>query len=78
MVLDCTGHLVMESIVETKAAPILQFVHGLRGSGQVALEEGTCAVWLGMSREMPPLRGNWPEGGHIPIARVISMGRRNT
>jgi len=45
-VLDSTGKLLMESIVETKAATILQFVHGLRGSVQVTLEEGTCAAWL--------------------------------
>jgi transposase len=45
-VLDSTGKLVMESIVETKAATILQFVHGLRGSLHVTLEEGTCAAWL--------------------------------
>src|ERR1700675_4820907 len=45
-VLDSTGHLVMESILETKAAIILQFVHGLRGSLHVTLEEGTCAAWL--------------------------------
>ncbi len=45
-VLDGTGHLLMESIVETKAATILQFVHGLRGSVQVTFEEGTCAAWL--------------------------------
>ena len=46
VVLDSTGKLVMESILETKAATILQFVHGLRGSLQVTLEEGTCAAWL--------------------------------
>ena len=45
-VLDSTGQLMMESIVETKAATILQFVHGLRGSVHVTLEEGTCAAWL--------------------------------
>ncbi len=45
-VLDSTGRLVMESILETKAATILQFVHGLRGSVHVTLEEGTCAAWL--------------------------------
>jgi transposase len=45
-VLDSTGKLVMESILETKAATILQFVGGLRGSVQVTLEEGTCAAWL--------------------------------
>src|SRR5438309_354781 len=36
----------MESILETKAATILQFVHGLRGSLHLAFEEGTCAAWL--------------------------------
>jgi transposase len=45
-VLDSSGKLVMESIVETKAATILQFVRGLRGSVHVTLEEGTCAAWL--------------------------------
>jgi len=45
-VLDSTSKLVMESILETKAATILQFIHGLRGSLQVTFEEGTCAAWL--------------------------------
>src|SRR2546429_8963185 len=45
-VLDSTGKLLMESILETKAATILQFVHGLRGSLHVTFEEGTCAAWL--------------------------------
>jgi transposase len=45
-VLDSTGKLVMECILETKAATILQFIHGLRGSLHVTFEEGTCAAWL--------------------------------
>ena len=45
-VLDSTGKLVMESILETKAETILQFVRGLRGSLHVTFEEGTCAAWL--------------------------------
>ena len=45
-VLDSTGKLLMESILETKAATILQFVDGLRGSVHVTFEEGTCAAWL--------------------------------
>ncbi len=44
--LDSTGKLVMESILETKAAAALQFIHGLRGSLHVTLEEGTWAAWL--------------------------------
>ncbi len=45
-VLDSVGKLVMEAILETKAETILQFIHGLRGSLHVTLEEGTCAAWL--------------------------------
>src|SRR5260370_23850006 len=45
-VLDSTGKLVMESILETKTGTILQFVRGLRGSLHVTFEEGTCAAWL--------------------------------
>jgi transposase len=45
-VLDSTGKLVMEAILETKAEMILQFIHGLRGSLHVTFEEGTCAAWL--------------------------------
>src|SRR5260370_14180591 len=45
-VLDSTGKLVMESVLETKAATILQFIRGLRGSLHVTFEEGTCAGWL--------------------------------
>ena len=45
-VLDARGHLLMECVLETKAATILQFIQGLRGSVQVTLEEGTCAAWL--------------------------------
>src|ERR1700692_4853184 len=45
-VLNSSGKLVMESIVETKASSILQFIHGLRGELHVTWEEGTWAVWL--------------------------------
>src|SRR5712692_7072732 len=45
-VLDSTGKLVMESILETKTGTLLQFIHGLRGSLHVTFEEGTCAAWL--------------------------------
>ena len=36
----------METILETKASSILQFIHGLRGELQVTWEEGTWAAWL--------------------------------
>ena len=45
-VLNSSGKLVMESIIETKANTILEFVHGLRGSLHLTFEEGTWAAWL--------------------------------
>ena len=45
-VLNGAGKLVMESIIETKASTILQFIQGLRGDLHVTLEEGTWAAWL--------------------------------
>ena len=45
-VLNSSGKLVTESIVETKASSILQFIHGLRGELHVTWEEGTWAAWL--------------------------------
>jgi hypothetical protein len=45
-VLNGAGKLVMESIIETKAVTILEFVRGLRGELQLTFEEGTWASWL--------------------------------
>src|SRR5258707_1879383 len=45
-VMDPMGKLIMESILETKAATILEFVAGLRGTLSVTFEEGTWAAWL--------------------------------
>ena len=43
---NARGHVVMESIVETKASRILQFIHGLQGELHITWEEGTWAAWL--------------------------------
>lgn len=45
-VLDSAGNLVMESILETKASTLLQFLQGFRGSLSVTFEEGTSAACL--------------------------------
>ena len=45
-VMNAEGKLVMESIIETKASTILQFIQGLRGDLHVTFEEGTWAAWL--------------------------------
>jgi hypothetical protein len=39
VILDSAGKLMMEAILETKTATILQFIHGLRGSLHVTLED---------------------------------------
>jgi len=45
-VMDSRGKVVMESILETKAATLLEFLAGLRGTLLVTFEEGTWAAWL--------------------------------
>jgi transposase len=45
-VLNDSGKMIMETILETKASSILQFIHGLRGELHVTWEEGTWAAWL--------------------------------
>ena len=39
-VMNAEGRLVMESMIETKASTILQFIQGLRGDLHVTLEKG--------------------------------------
>jgi hypothetical protein len=45
-VIDSKGKVVMESILETKAATILEFLAGSTGTLSVTFEEGTWAAWL--------------------------------
>src|SRR5438094_4320337 len=45
-VMESSGKLIMECILETKAATILEFIDGLRGTLSVTFEEGTSATWL--------------------------------
>lgn len=40
------GKLVMESILETKANTLLEFLRGVGGELHVTLEEGTSSAWL--------------------------------
>src|ERR1700683_114871 len=43
---DAAGKVLRECIIETKAATVLEFIQGLRGSLWVTFEEGTSAAWL--------------------------------
>jgi hypothetical protein len=44
--MDGNGKLLMECLLETGAATILEFIHGLRGTLSLTFEEGTSAAWL--------------------------------
>lgn len=43
---DAMGKYIMESIVETKAVTLVDFVKGLRGTLHLTFEEGTQSAWL--------------------------------
>jgi hypothetical protein len=43
---NAEGKLLMECVLETKAATILEFIQGLRGTLALTFEEGTSATWL--------------------------------
>src|SRR5213596_503001 len=43
---NAQGKLLMESVLETKADTILEFIQGLRGTLALTFEEGTSATWL--------------------------------
>ena len=45
-VMNAEGKLLMQCVLETKAATILEFIQGLRGTLAVTFEEGTMAAWL--------------------------------
>ncbi len=45
-VMDAQGKLIMECVLETKAATIVEFIQGLRGTLSLTFEEGTSAAWL--------------------------------
>jgi transposase len=43
---NAQGKLLMECVLETKAATILEFIQGLRGTLALTFEEGILAAWL--------------------------------
>ncbi len=45
-VMDAQGKLIMECLLETKAATIVEFIQGLQGTLSLTFEEGTSAAWL--------------------------------
>ena len=45
-VMDAAGKLIMECLLETKAATIVEFIQGLQGTLSLTFEEGTSAAWL--------------------------------
>ena len=45
-VLNESGRLIQQSILATRAAAILDFIGGMRGTLHVTFEEGTHSAWL--------------------------------
>src|SRR6202047_4272600 len=45
-VMDAGGKLIMECLLETKAATMVEFIRGLHGTLSLTFEEGTSAAWL--------------------------------
>jgi hypothetical protein len=45
-VMNAQGKLLMECVLETKAATILDFSQGVRGTLALTFEEGILAAWL--------------------------------
>ena len=45
-VMDAQGKLIMECLLETKAATVVEFIRGLHGTLSLTFEEGTSAAWL--------------------------------
>jgi hypothetical protein len=45
-VLNARGKQVMESVIETTAPAVRDFIQGIRGTVHVTFEEGTQAAWL--------------------------------
>jgi hypothetical protein len=74
-VMDCQGKLIMECVLETKAATILEFIHGLRGSLSVTLEEGTMAQTVFL--QCPPNGKVWC-GGNKGIQALTCLFPRNS
>jgi hypothetical protein len=72
-VMDSAGKLILESILETKAATILQFIGGLRGSLLVTFEEGTSAAWL-YDRLLGEPGENW--SARIPPKQNYDLSHR--
>jgi hypothetical protein len=62
-VMDARGKLIMECMLETKAATILEFIQGLRGTLALTFEEGPSAAWLHdlLKPQDSPRLGNSPE-----------------
>jgi transposase len=45
-VMDAQGKVIMECLLESKAATIVEFIPGLHGTLSLTFEEGTWAAWL--------------------------------
>jgi len=68
--LNSVGMLAVESVVDTRAPSVIQFVQGLRGELHVAVEEGTWAACFEKSKASlaGTLGSGWKPWPHIEQA----------
>jgi len=72
-VMDEAGKVVMDSVIETKARTILEFIQGLRGTLWVTFEEGTSAALV-----IRPVENVCRQGGSLrsPQERTTQSGQQ--
>ena len=60
-VMNAQGKLLMECLLETKPATIVEFIRGLQGTLSLTFEEGTSAAWLHdlLKPHVSQARGLW-------------------
>jgi hypothetical protein len=73
-VMEAHGKLIMECLLETKAATIVEFIQGLQGTLWLTFEEGTSAAWF--SRKNLGLRSRRSFFLDIPFYRTHLGGSR--
>jgi len=76
-VLNGAGKLVMESIVETKASTLLDFLQGLRGELHVTPEEGTWAAWLYDVHNHHALSESWEKSFFLTSPLIGLIDKRD-
>jgi len=69
-VMDASGKLIMECLLETKAATILELIQGLHGTLSLTFEEGTSAALAARPAQAACYRGPGLQSAQDPTAQT--------